>query len=190
MSSDDVHTVTLLLRRMAAGDSAAADELLPLVYAELRDLAAGLMRRQTPDHTLQPTALVHEAWLRFSNGNFENRDHFAAVAAKAMRSVLVDHARRRQSEKRGGALERAPLDALAEVFSERAPDLLALDAALERLSRFDAELARLVELRFFAGLSVEETARVLGCSTASVTRGWRVARMWLVRELEANADPE
>lgn len=185
MSANDVATVTVLLQRMASGDARAADELLPLVYAELHELAASLMRGQGPDHTLQPTALIHEAWLRFSGGSFDNREHFAAVAAKAMRSVLVDHARGKQTEKRGGALERAPLDAVAEVFAERAPDMLALDGALERLARMDPELAKIVELRFFAGLSVEETARTLGSSTASVTRSWRVARMWLLRELDA-----
>ncbi|MCK6448763.1 MAG: sigma-70 family RNA polymerase sigma factor [Planctomycetes bacterium] len=186
MPPSDARTVTVLLQRMASGDSAAADELLPVVYTELHDLASGLMRNRGAQHTLQPTALIHEAWLRFSGGTFENREHFAAVAAKAMRSVLVDHARRKQSEKRGGALERVPLDAVADVFATSAPDMLALDAALERLAQVDPELARIVELRFFAGLSVEETATTLRCSTATVTRGWRVARMWLVRELAAN----
>lgn len=170
---------------MAAGESAAADALLPIVYAQLHELAARLMREQGPQHTLQPTALIHEAWLRCAGGDFENRAHFVAVAAKAMRSVLVDHARRRRAEKRGGAHERVPLDAVVELFHASAPDMLALDAALERLAALDPELARVVELRFFAGLSVEETARVTGSSTATVTRTWRVARMWLLRELDA-----
>jgi RNA polymerase sigma-70 factor, ECF subfamily len=186
MSSPSSQDVTVLLHRMAAGDSAAADALLPIVYAQLHELAAHLMRDQGPQHTLQPTALIHEAWMRCAGGNFENREHFAAVAAKAMRSVLVDHARRRRSEKHGGAFERVPLDAVAELFQERAPDMLALDAALERLAKVDSELARIVELRFFASLSVEETAHVMASSTASVTRAWRVARMWLLRELEAD----
>jgi RNA polymerase sigma factor (TIGR02999 family) len=142
------------------------------------------MRDQGPHHTLQPTALVHEAWMRLTGGHFIDREHFAAVAAKAMRSVLVDHARRRGTLKRGGGRVRAELDGVLALFHERSPDLLALDDALRRLGENDPELARIVELRFFGGLSIEETARVLASSTASVTRGWRVARMWLVRELE------
>jgi len=142
------------------------------------------MRDQGPHHTLQPTALVHEAWMRLTGGHFIDRGHFAAVAAKAMRSVLVDHARRRGTLKRGGGRVRAELDGVLALFNESSPDLLALDDALRRLGENDPELARIVELRFFGGLSIEETARVLASSTASVTRGWRVARMWLVRGLE------
>lgn len=177
--------VTRLLGRMAAGDATAADELLPQVYDQLRALADGLMRDQGAQHTLQPTALVNEAWIRLTGGSYESREHFAAVAARAMRSVLVDHARRRRADKRGGGSARIALDDMADLFESRGPDLLELDDALERLTKVDPELSRLVELRFFAGLSIEDTARTMGSSTASVTRAWRVARLWLARELGA-----
>lgn len=183
MRRADAPTVTDLIQRLAAGDALAAEALLPYVYTELHEQAARLMSEQGAGHTLQPTALIHEAWLRLAGSSFESPDHFAAVAAKAMRSVLVDHARRKQSQKRGGAFERLPLDSLAELFAEGSPDMLALDSALERLAGMDPDLARVVDLRFFAGLSVEETARVLGWSTATVTRSWSVARLWLLREL-------
>jgi RNA polymerase sigma factor (TIGR02999 family) len=161
-----------------------------LLYGELHALAEREMRQPAATPTLQPTALIHEAWMRLVGGapaQFESRTHFASVAARAMRSVLVDHVRRRQAQKRGGGSARIELDDVVELLAERTPDLLALDAALERLTRMDAQLGRLVELRFFAGLSVEETARVLGVSEPTVGRGWRVARMWLRRELEGEA---
>ena len=187
MGTADPQNVTRLLNRMAGGDAGAASELLPVLYGELHAQAELIMRDQRAGHTLQPTALIHEAWMKLvgagPEGSYESRAHFAAVAARAMRSVLVDHARRRQADKRGGARERVPLDEVAELFTERAPDLLALDEALDRLTAMDDQLGRLVELRFFAGLSVEETAKLLGVSTPTVTRGWRVARMWLQREL-------
>ena len=179
--------VTLLLNRMAAGDASAADALMPRLYGELHELAENLMKRHGARHTLQPTALVHEAWMRLTGGAYSDREHFAAVAARAMRSVLVDHARRRGSQKRGGDQGRLPLDEAAALFDENGPDLLALDEALGRLSTVDPELARIVELRFFGGLTVEEVAKALGSSTATVTRAWRVARLWLARELEGPA---
>lgn len=182
--------VTRLLDRMSDGDRSAAGELLPLVYEELHSLARGMMRGQSAGHTLQPTALLHEAWLRLVGAGgpgFSDRAHFAAVAARAMRSVLVDHARRKQADKRGGAAERVPLDDVADLFDQGNGNLLALDVALERLSAMDAELGRLVELRFFAGLSVEDTARLLEVSVPTVVRRWRVARMWLERELGHSA---
>jgi RNA polymerase sigma factor (TIGR02999 family) len=187
MSTSETAKATMLLRRLSSGDDGAADELLPLVYGELHALAARFMGERAAGHTLQPTALVNEAWLRLiepaAGGSFESRAHFLGVAAKAMRSVLVDHARRRGAQKRGGALERVPLEDIAELFEERASDLLALDEALTRLAAMDAQLGRIVELRFFGGLSVEETARTLGVSEPTIVRGWRVARMWLQREL-------
>jgi RNA polymerase sigma factor (TIGR02999 family) len=173
---------------MASGDRGAAEQLLPVLYGELHSLAERMMRDQRPGHTLQPTALINEAWLKLigvgEGAAYANRAHFAGVAARAMRSVLVDHARRRQADKRGGSMERVALDDVVDLFAERAPDLLALDEALERLTKMDEQLGRLVELRFFAGLSVEETAEILEISTPTVTRGWRVARMWLRRELD------
>lgn len=183
MTTPDPSEVTRLLNRMASGDAKASDELFPLLYGQLRAIADGLMRDQGPSHTLQPTALVHEAWLRLSGGEFVSREHFAAVASKAMRSVLVDHARRKQAEKRGGSLVRAPADRLLEHIEEEGADVLALEVALERLAERDPELLRIVELRFYGGLSVDETARVMGMSTASLGRAWRVARMWLAREI-------
>ena len=173
---------------MSSGDDHAADELLPLVYGELHAIAARCMGERKVGHTLQPTALVNEAWLRLiepeSGRAFGSREHFLGVAAKAMRSVLVDHARRRGAQKRGATFERVPLEDVAALFEERASDLLVLDEALTRLSVMDTQLGRIVELRFFGGLSVEETARNLGVSEPTIIRGWRVARMWLKRELE------
>ncbi len=182
-------TVThALLERMASGDQSAAAELLPLLYGELRGMAHAAMGVDEAQ-TLQPTALVHEAWLRLQgsgvNRAYDNRAHFLGVAAKAMRSVLVDHARRRAALRRGGERERLPLEDVVELFEQSAPDLLGLDVALEKLARVDEQLARIVELRFFGGSSVEDTARALGVSEPTIVRGWRVARMWLRRELES-----
>lgn len=179
--------VTSLLARMASGDGNAASELLPLVYQELRGIARSAMSVDGAQ-TLQPTELVHEAWLRLQgsgvNKAYDNRAHFLGVAAKAMRSVLVDHARRRAALRRGGERERLPLEDVIEQFEQSAPDLLGLDLALEKLFKVDEQLARIVELRFFGGCSVEDTAGALGVSEPTVVRGWRVARMWLRRELE------
>jgi RNA polymerase sigma factor (TIGR02999 family) len=190
MNIPDPASMTELLNRMAAGDADASARLLPVLYDELHTLAEREMRQPAATPTLQPTALIHEAWMRLVGGSpahFANRTHFASVAARAMRSVLVDHVRRRQAEKRGGASARVQLDDVVELLAERAPHLLELDVALERLTQMDAQLGRLVELRFFGGLSVEETARVLGVSEPTVSRGWRVARMWLRNELEQTA---
>ena len=185
----DVGPVTRLLQRMSDGDARAADELLPLVYEELHALAARAMGQRAAGHTLQPTALVNEAWLRLAgpaDGGFANREHFLGVAARAMRSALVDHARRRGSAKRAGGRERVPLEHVLELFEEHSSDLLALDEALTRLAAMDPELGRIVELRFFGGLSVEETAHALVCSESTVVRGWRVARLWLQGELASD----
>jgi RNA polymerase sigma factor (TIGR02999 family) len=192
MSGRETERATQYLQRIGQGDASAAEDLLPLVYEELHRLAAGLMRGQRPDHTLQPTALLHEAYLKLvdedARGSFESRNHFLAVAVKAMRNVLVDHARRRGAGKRGGERERVTLSQAAEEFSGIVPDVLALDEALSRLSAMDEALGRVVELRFFGGLSVEETAAVLGVSEPTIVRNWRVARMWLERELSLGTD--
>jgi RNA polymerase sigma factor (TIGR02999 family) len=192
MSTPSTGRATLLLQRIESGDESATDELLPLVYDELHGLAAQLMREQRKDHTLQATALLHEAYLKLvdkdARSSYESHAHFLAVAAKAMRNVLIDHARRRAAEKRGGGREPITLAQVAEVFEDRAPDLLALDEALTRLSAMDESLGRIVELRFFGGLTVEETSRVLGVSEPTIIRGWRVARMWLERELETDSE--
>lgn len=178
---------TSLLERIAAGDARATDELLPIVYGELRALAASYMKDARSGHTLQPTALVNEAYMRLVGAQgeraFANRGHFLAVAARAMRSVLVDHSRRKRARKRGEAAERIPLEDVSALFEERVPDLLALDTALARLDSYSPEMARIVELRFFGGLSVEQAAEVLDISTPTLTRKWRTARIWLKREL-------
>ncbi len=178
-----------MLAQVRAGSEAASGELLQLLYGELRDVARRCMEREQADHTLQPTALVHEAWLRLFGGaetpSWESRAHFVHTAARSMRRVLIDHARARQSAKRGAGARPEPLDRTIAWFEERSIELLDLDRALERLEGFDAELAHLVELRFFGGLSVPEIAPLLGVSVPTVERRWRVARGWLRGELGA-----
>ncbi|HEV2247590.1 MAG TPA: sigma-70 family RNA polymerase sigma factor [Terriglobia bacterium] len=177
--------VTVLLARWSAGDQSALDALLPLVYTELRDIARRFLSAERPGHTLQSTALVHEAYLRMvdqSPSGIESRMQFFAVAARLMRQILVDHARERQASKRGGG-NVITLDESAEIAPKQDLDLLALDDALNELSRLDERQARIVELRFFAGLSIEETSRVLDVSPVTVTRSWTNARLWLQREL-------
>ena len=189
-------SVTELLRAWGAGDSQASDSLVRVVYAELRRQARFALRREGDGHTLQPTALVHEAWLRLGDqhdARWESRAQFFAIAAQTMRRVLLDHARARRATKRGGgavqitlggADERAARGAHdAEGTSLDAVDVIALDDALARLAELDPQKARLVDLRYFAGLSIPEAAEVLGVSTATVGREWAVARMWLRREL-------
>jgi RNA polymerase sigma factor (TIGR02999 family) len=180
--------VTILLAELKKGDKEAASKLIPIVYDELRRLARGYMRRERPDHTLQTTALVHEAYLRLAkqeNVNWQSRSHFVGVAAQLMRRILIDHARGHLRDKRGGEKPVLPLnDAL--VFSpEHSRELLRLDEALKRLSNLDARQSRIVELRFFGGLSVEETAELLGISPKTVKRDWAVAKAWLHGELSA-----
>ena len=179
---------TELLVAWSHGDSAAGDRLLPRVYDELRAIAARRLGSERGDHTLQPTELVHEMFLRLFGAQrlgWQDRAHFFAVAATMMRRILVDHARRRRRGKRGGDALRISLARLGDISEQRTPDLVALDGALDRLAAIDERKARIVELHFFAGLSVAETAEVLGCSTATVTRHWRMAKAMLLRELEA-----
>lgn len=167
------------------------DALLPLVYAELRRLAAGYLRREKPGQTLQPTALVHEAYLRLMKDRpdrWQNRAHFCAIAAHSMRQILIERARARGAAKRGGARPRVTLDEALVAGADRSIDLLALDEALERLAALDPDQARLVELRFFGGLTVEETAEAMNISPATVKRHWTVAKAWLSRELEGLAN--
>jgi RNA polymerase sigma-70 factor, ECF subfamily len=187
--------VTRLLGAIREGDPSALEHLIPVVYDELRDLAAHYIRRERPDHTLQPTALVHEAYMRLAGhvgqhgADWRDRAHFFGVAARVMRQVLVDHARAHQAAKRGAGHARVTLSEGVRVVEEETVDLLALDVALNRLSTLDADQARLVELRFFAGLTVEETAEVVGRSATSVKREWRAARAWLHRELSGVETP-
>jgi RNA polymerase sigma-70 factor (ECF subfamily) len=184
---DPTEEVASLLGRSRRGDESARDQLLERVYGELRRVAGRYLRRERRDHTLQATALVHEAWIRLSgapSGAWEDRAQFLSAAATAMRRILVNHALRRQALKRGGGLARAALLDPIGVFEERAEDLVALDEALDRLARLDARKARIVELRFFGGLSEEETAHLLEVSSRTIEREWRLARAWLRKELE------
>jgi RNA polymerase sigma factor (TIGR02999 family) len=174
--------VTALLSDVAAGRRGALDRLLPLVYDELRALAARALNRERPGHTLQATALAHEAYLRLVDQretSWQNRAHFLAIASQAIRRILIDHARGRGRDKRGGRLEHVTLDVASAGVEAPSIDFLALDEALDRLSALDARQARIVELRFFGGLSVEETAAVLAISPATVAREWAHAKAWL-----------
>jgi RNA polymerase sigma factor (TIGR02999 family) len=179
--------LTALLRDASEGDQNALDRLMPLVYGELRKIAASYLRQERKDHTLQPTALVHEAYLRLTHQRdmaWQNRAHFFGIAAQMMRRILVDHARKRQAAKRDASAWKV---ATAEVDdgAESAPELLALDRALEELEKIDPQQAKIVELRFFGGLTVEETAEVAGISPRTVKREWRTAKAWLRREIGA-----
>lgn len=179
-------SVTVLLERARAGDRDALATLLPMVYDELRRIARAQMRRERPGQTLNSTALVHEAWLRLSASSHlapHNRAHFLAIAANAMRQILVERARARHAAKRGGHRERVTLNEAVLPGPEPDLDILAVDAALDKLAALDPEQARLVELRYFGGLSVEETAEALGLSPATVKRRWASARAFLASEL-------
>ncbi|MGH9661592.1 MAG: sigma-70 family RNA polymerase sigma factor [Bryobacteraceae bacterium] len=187
MSSGSAHNVTQLLKAWSQGDMAALEKLTPLVYDELRRLAHRYMGRERAGHTLQATALVNEAYLRLvdaSSVQWENRTHFFAVSAQVMRRILVDFARSRNYQKRGGGARDVSLDEALVVSLDRASEMVALDDALSALSAVDARKARVVELRFFGGLSVEETAQVLGVSVETVQRDWKLAKVWLLRELQ------
>lgn len=187
MAEDAPRTVTRLLQRWNAGDQAALDSLMPLVYRELRYLAAASWRREKRGHTLQPTAVVHEAFLRLMGQqgvSWESRTQFLAIAAQMMRRVLTDHARRKGAVKRGGAEQiRVELDDEVGRLEARELDLVALDEALGGLEALDPRQARVVELRFFAGLTLAETAEAVGISTATVKREWETAKAWLAREM-------
>jgi RNA polymerase sigma-70 factor, ECF subfamily len=185
---DRSEDVSLLLRRLSSGDTSALDRLTPLIYMELKRMARMHMRRERPGNSFQTTALVHEAWLRIaSTGNLslDDRAQFFALSSQVMRRILIDAARARASAKRGGEAPRpAHLDDV-EIGHEtgKSVHLIALDAALDRLARIDARKARVIELRFFGGLSVDETAAALGISAQSVMRDWKLAKAWLIREL-------
>jgi RNA polymerase sigma factor (TIGR02999 family) len=180
--------VTALLGDWSRGDRTAFDRLLPLVYAELRRVAARQLRRERTDHTLQPTALVHEVFIRLVDQrqvDWQNRAHFFGVAANIMRRILVDQARRHGARKRGDGVRSVSIDEAQDVAALSAVPVLALDHVLDRLEAVDAELARIVELRAFAGLTIEEAAHVLGVSPSTVKRDWRTAKAWLIRELSS-----
>ena len=181
--------VTRLLQAWGEGDATARDRLIPVVYAELRRRAAGHLRHERRGHTLRPTDLVHETYLRLCDQNaaWENRDQFFGVASRLMRRILVDHARARGAAKRGGPLRVTLAEGRAALAVDE-PDLVDLDAALDELAALDEEQARLVELRYFGGLTLAETARVLGSSAATVSREWAMAKAWLYRRLRGNVD--
>jgi RNA polymerase sigma-70 factor (ECF subfamily) len=178
--------VTVLLGRFREGDREAEAQLIPLVYSELRRLASHVLNRERGDHTLQPTALVHEAFLRLTNENqpmWQNRAHFFGVSARLMRQILVDYARRHRAGKRGGAQEKLPLDDVLAFSPEKSTEIVALDEALDRLSKQDGRQARIVEMKFFGGLGMEEIAEVLKVSSKTVNRDWTMARAWLHQEM-------
>lgn len=182
------HQITQLLKDWSNGDQTARDELMRFVYEELRRMAHQHMRKESPGHTLQTTALVHEAFLRLvdqSEVEWQNRAHFFGIAAQMMRRILVDHARSRQYAKRGGDARHVSLDEVAIVCEERAADVVALDDALTSLAVIDQRKSRIVELRFFGGLSIEETAAVLAVSPGTVMRDWTLTKAWLRREMTA-----
>jgi RNA polymerase sigma factor (TIGR02999 family) len=178
--------VTQILEAWSEGDQSAPERLMPLVYQELRRLAGDYLRRERPDHTLQATALVHEAYLKLVDQNrvdWKNRAHFCGVAAQLMRRVLMEHARAHNAEKRGGKLEKLYLDETRELSHERAPDLIELDDALKNFASTFPRESEVVELKFFGGLEAKEIAEVLHVSTKTVLRDWNFAKLWLCREL-------
>jgi len=180
--------VTLLLKQLSEGNRNVLDDLVPVVYGELRRLAASYMRRERPDHTLQTTALVHEAYLQLvgqERAHWENRSQFFGVAAQLMRRILVDHARAHGAAKRGGAATKISFDDAIVLAHEQIGDLVAIDELLTRLAAIDPQQVRIVELRFFSGLSVDETAQVMGISDRTVKRDWAMAKAWLLRGLRA-----
>jgi RNA polymerase sigma factor (TIGR02999 family) len=183
-----MNEVTQLLQAIDRGDAKSADELLPMVYEELRRLAASKMAREAPGQTLQPTALVHEAWLRLVGGTapqFNGRAHFFGAAAEAMRRILIDRARRKAAQRHGGGQERVDVDEVEIAAPIRDEELLAVNEALDKFAALDAPKAELVKLRFFAGLTIEQAAAVLGISEPTANRWWAYARAWLFEECKA-----
>ena len=185
--------VTRLLADWGNGDHGALDRLMPLVYDELRRIAARYLHSERPDHTLQTTALVHEAYLRLvdeTRMHWQGRAHFFAVSATLIRNILVDHARIQNAAKRGGGVGKLPLDESFAVPAANAPAIIAVDDALQALAKIDVQQSRIVELRFFAGLTIEETAEVLGVSPSTVKRDWILAKTWIYRALsQSTAQP-
>jgi RNA polymerase sigma factor (TIGR02999 family) len=182
----DTVEITRLLRAWASGDRSALDQVTPVIYAELRRRASNYMKDERPGHTLQTTALAHEAWIRLVKmpTDWKDRAHFFAVAAQVMRHILVDGARTRQRKKRGGSSQRVDLDRIGEFSPGRDRELVAIDDAMQALALMDQRKARVIEPRFFGGLSVGETAEVLKVSEDTVRRDWRLARIWILRQID------
>ncbi len=190
MAESRTSETTRLLRDWAKGDRAALDQLTPRVYRELRRIAGHLMQNERPDRTIQATALAHEAYLKLidvENVDWQHRAHFFAISAQVMRHILLDAARKRKTAKRGGNFPRVNLDEIPDLSSGRASELLAVDEALTGLAKIDPRKAQVIEMRFFGGLTVEETAAVLNVSPDTVLRDWRLARAWLLAELGAKS---
>jgi RNA polymerase sigma-70 factor (ECF subfamily) len=190
MSARSLNEITERLIAWRAGAREAFDELLPIVYQELRRMACNYLRQENPGHTLQPTALVHEAWLRLidqTRVDWRNRAQFFGLAAQIMRRILVDHAKSKHREKRGGGAVKLSLNDAINISQERAADLLALDDALEELMRIDERKKRVVELRYFGGFSVEETAQILEVSPETVMRDWKMAKAWIYQQIKQEA---
>lgn len=188
---DDSTPVTRLLQRWQDGERSALDQITPLIYRELRRIAASHLRRERSDHTLRPTELLHEAFLHLikqQDQSWKNRAHFFGVAAHLMRHILVDHARAKNSEKRGGGVQKVALDEALSEAGSRPAQLIALDDALQELEKLDPRKGRIIELRFFGGLSIEETAVAAGISTATVSREQRMAEAWLQRQMVLQSD--
>jgi len=182
----ETHRVTDLLIELSDGKREVIDEILPLIYGELKRIAANYLRRERSDHTLQPTALVNEAYIKMidiTQVSWQNKAHFIGVAANQMRRILVDHARERNAQKRGGELQIVTLNEEIDKGDEQSTDLIALDEALDELAKMDAVKARIVELRYFGGLTMDEVAEVLGVSTITVKRHWKMAKAWLYGRL-------
>ena len=185
--SENRQEISVILRDWNGGSRASADALLPLVYDELRSIAANYLRKERSDHTLQPTALVHEAYMKLvdiSDMRWQDRAHFFAVSSNVMRHILVDHARAKRTEKRGGGAQKIALQDVVSLSTTDDVDLIAIDDALKELAKFDEQQSRIVELRFFGGLTIEETAHVVGISPATVKREWAMAKAWLRRKLQ------
>jgi RNA polymerase sigma factor (TIGR02999 family) len=190
MQNSSRNEITLLLSKLQKGDRQVVDKLMPLVYSELRRLASKYLSREYEKRTIQTTELVHEAYIKLIgnvNISWQNRAHFFGIAANSMRQILVDYARKRLAEKRGGSFTRVSLFEGILVFDETDEKIIALDEALAKLSEIDSRLSRIVELRFFTGLTIEETAEVMQISSSTVKREWNIAKAWLYREIENTA---
>jgi RNA polymerase sigma-70 factor (ECF subfamily) len=190
MTEEPTNEITQMLIELTDGNQEVVNQILPRIYDELRKLAGSYLRRERSDHTLQPTALVHEAYMKLIDQRqvrWQNRAHFFGIAAQVMRRILMDHARKHKAEKRGGEADKLPLeDEILVVATNRSDQLMALDEALNSLAEMDPQKAKIVELRYFGGLSIEETAEVMGVSVPTINRQWRTAKAWLYGQLSGD----
>ena len=190
MDQNNGDSITQMLIELTDGNKEVVNQILPHIYDELRKLASSYLRKERSNHTLQPTALVHEAYMKLIDQNrvkWQNRAHFFGIAAQVMRRILMDHARKHQADKRGGEFEKLPIEEeILIVSQDKSAELIALDEALEELAKIDPDKARIVELRYFGGLSIEETAEVMGVSIPTVNRHWKMAKAWLYSQVSGN----